>query len=258
MTRLSVVTITFNDHEGLKRTFESLNLSTIEWIVVDGSNIPEVQADNRKLVVNTNVQLIQEPDQGRFDAMNKGLLAASGDLVCLLNGGDSFESQDVPNRVIDSFNNESWIWAIGETKAVDKTGTFLWNWPMPTHNSLKLIFGINSYCHQATFVKLQALKDLGCFEVDSLYSDWVISLLLSKNERPFYLGFQTTNFLADGISSQQTISYWRNESVRLRRKYEVEFLGNRLIDFLFQWCAAKFISTKRGQLIRADLIKKYS
>jgi glycosyltransferase involved in cell wall biosynthesis len=255
---LSVVTITFNDPEGLKRTFESLDLHAVEWIVVDGSNIPAVQKHNRNLLDDKDVRLIQEPDNGRFDAMNKGLRAASGELVCLLNGGDTFESQEVPNRVIESFNKESWIWAVGETKAVDAAGAFLWNWPMPSHNSLKLIFGINSYCHQATFVKLHSLADLGFFEIDSLYSDWVVSLLLSRKSRPHLLGFQTTKFLADGISSQQTIEYWKAESVRLRRKYKIEFLGIRLLDSFLQWGAAKFIATARGQLVRSDLVKKYS
>ena len=255
MAKLSVVTITFNDPAGFRRTFDSINLDLVEWIVVDGSNIPEVREDNRKLVENSPVRLIQEPDKGRFDAMNKGLRAASGDLVCLLNGGDVFENRDVPNRVIESFDKESWVWAIGETEAVDETGAYLWKWPMPTHNSLKLIFGINSYCHQATFVRLDVLQDFGFYEVDSLYSDWVMSLLLSKKARPFLLGFQTTKFLADGISSHQTIAYWKNESVRLRRKYKVEYLRNRFIDTFVQWCAARFISSTRGQLIRADLVE---
>jgi glycosyltransferase involved in cell wall biosynthesis len=255
---LSVVTITFNDPEGLKRTFESLDLHSVEWIVVDASNIPAVQEHNRDLLDAQNVHLIQEPDNGRFDAMNKGLRVANGDVVCLLNGGDTFENQEVPNLVIESFKEEGWVWAVGETKAVDATGRFLWNWPMPSHNSLKLIFGINSYCHQATFVKLHVLADLGFFEIESLYSDWVVSLLLSRKSRPHLLGFQTTNFLADGISSQQTIDYWKTESVRLRRKYKVEFLGIPVLDSFLQWGAAKFIATTRGQLIRSDLIEKHS
>jgi len=254
---LSVVTITFNDHDGLKLTAQSLPTSGFEWIVIDGSSNPHILELNKNYLRNFKVILIQETDSGRFDAMNKGLKIANGEIVCFLNGGDRFSSKEVPSKVVENYHHKGWSWAVGKTKAVANDGAELWNWPMPTHRSLKLLLGVNSYCHQATFVQTSILRSIGGFDVNSLYSDWVISLLLSRMCRPFALNFQTTLFLSDGISSQQTINYWQSESKKLRGKYKVCIFNNRFLDSLMQMLAATFISTSRGRLIRPDLVKKY-
>ena len=257
MQTLSIITITFNDHEGLRSTAESLDSSFFEWLVIDGSSDLSIAADNRELLKDYQVRLIQEPDAGRFDAMNKGLKLAQGEIVCFLNGGDRFSDSDVPLKVASSFKEYDWDWAVGDTRAVNAKNEFLWKWPMPNHNSLKFRIGVNSYCHQATFVKKQLLLSLNGFDSDSLYSDWVVSLVLSQRKAPHLLNFETTLFLADGISSQQTIEYWRTESSRLRARHKVEIGGIRLFDKAAQRFAAAFIATTRGQLIRPDLVRKY-
>jgi glycosyltransferase involved in cell wall biosynthesis len=251
------VTITFNDPDGLKRTLDSLPSEGFEWIVIDGTTQPDVINENKRLLISANVKLLQEPDKGRFDAMNKGLHLATGEIICFLNSGDAFCSKIVIRDVLSSYLSNQWHWAVGDTLAIDKFGNKLWAWPMPKHHSLKLRLGINSYCHQATFVKTNLLRQFGGFETHSLYSDWLISLQLSKKVRPFMLKFLTTFFLTDGISSKQTISYWKNESCRLREKHDVKIFNSTVIDSFLQNIAAKFISSTRGKLIRPDLSEKY-
>jgi glycosyltransferase involved in cell wall biosynthesis len=255
--RLSIVTITYNDHEGLHDTFNSLNLEDIEWIVVDGSTDKLVLERNRQLLAKQNALLIQEPDNGRFHGMNKGLMHANGDLICFLNGGDKFADRNTAAQVLESFKGSQWLWAVGGTVAMNSSGEKLWSWPMPTHNSVKLILGVNSYCHQATFVQTNLLRKIGGFDEDSLYSDWVVSLILSRKVKPHILDLITTHFLVDGISSQQSIAYWKNESIKLRRRHKVCLLGIAFLDSFLQLLAAKFIVSTRGRLIRPDLVEKY-
>lgn len=257
MSDLSVITITFNDHEGLKNTMESLPVGSFEWIVVDGSSDEKVRLKNKDLLRKLQVRLIQEPDKGRFDAMNKGLRMASRDLVCFLNGGDSFKSLEVIRKVSDSYQENKWVWSVGETSAVNLQGIKQWSWPMPTHNSIKLKLGINSYCHQATFVEKSTLLEIGGFDEDSLYSDWITSLVLSRTSKPFLLGFETTKFLTEGVSSQQTIEYWRQESIKLRNRHNLVLWKIKILDRLMQNLASTFIASTRGRLIRPDLVNKY-
>jgi glycosyltransferase involved in cell wall biosynthesis len=257
MVQITVVTITYADTSGLKKTMESLPMDGFEWIVIDGTNDPKIVAENKDLIKKTNATLIQEPDHGRFDAMNKGLQLARGEVICFLNSGDTFSSDQIIEQVRASFLTTQWQWAVGETKAVDEFGDILWSWPMPKHNSLKLRLGINSYCHQATFVKTQILRQLGGFEIESLYSDWVLSLLLSKKFRPYKLPFISTHFLAGGISSVQTIDYWKSESCRLRKNKNVMIMKYEFLDIFLQKLASMFIASTRGKLIRPDLIGKY-
>ena len=258
MTCLSVVTITCNDHEGLKSTCESLDLEILEWIVVDASTNSQIKEANKQLLSSKKVKLIQERDLGRFDGMNKGSQIASGDLLCFLNGGDIFADRKIPRLLIEDYEKNRWSWAIGGTQAVDINGKVLWTWPMPKTRSLKLALGVNSYCHQATFYARSFFDTFGKYDIDSLYSDWILSLRMLKLAKPNILEFQTTKFLVDGISSQQTIQYWKEESHRLRMKHSTLIFCNKGVDKLLQFLAAKFISTTRGRLIRPDLVEKYS
>ncbi len=257
MNILSVVTITFNDPNSLRKTSRSLRSQEIDWIVVDGSTDTQCKNANITILSEHKVKLIQEPDHGRFDAMNKGLAAAKGDFIIFLNGGDAFVSPDTIYKIHRFITSNQVDWAIGQTNAVDEFGTYQWTWPMPKHNSLKLKLGINSYCHQATIYRRSLLNSIGGFNRESLYSDWQTSLILSSVARPVISPDLWTNFLINGISSNLTIKYWANESVKLRRDAKKLIGGNVFSDFIAQWFAARFISSTRGQLIRPDLVKKH-
>ena len=257
MDLITIVTITYEDSAGLVRTKDSLPKSGFQWIVIDGSRDREILKLNQEILSDKNVLLVQEIDTGLFDAMNKGIKNAGGEIICFLNSGDVFSSADILSRVSNSYRNHGWDWAVGETKAVDQVANVLWSWPMPVHNSLKFRLGINSYCHQATFVRKSLIEEMGGFDTDSFYSDWILSLQLSRVSPPFKLRFDTTLFLVGGVSSQKTIEYWRKESCRLRKKHRVLIFNSRLLDYSLQYLAAIFISSTRGQLIRPDLAKVY-
>ena len=91
--KLSIITIHLNDINGLEAKLESLRLllgiPEIEWIVVDGGS---VQAPSCLGVIEAVKglanQFISEPDEGIYDAMNKGTRCASGEYVLFLNAGD--------------------------------------------------------------------------------------------------------------------------------------------------------------------------
>jgi glycosyltransferase involved in cell wall biosynthesis len=257
MSLLSVVTITFNDPEGLASTARTLSSEHVDWIVVDGSTDAKSKEENRKILSTFSVKLLQEPDLGRFDAMNKGLSLAEGEYIVFLNGGDAFVSAETPVNILEFLSRKRVDWVVGQTNAVDKDGFYQWTWPMPKHNSLKLRLGIHSYCHQATVYRRSLLMQVGGFNRESFYSDWQTSLILGRKVRPKISTELWTNFLINGISSNLTIEYWANESMKLRREAKSLIGGTVLTDFIAQKLAAIFISTTRGQLIRPDLVKKY-
>jgi glycosyltransferase involved in cell wall biosynthesis len=254
---LSVVTITFNDYDGLVRTSQTIDDTQVEWIVIDGSNSELVKAQNAKLLQNRNVKLIQESDRGRFHAMNKGLDLSNGNLICFMNSGDQFATKEVSAKVLDSWNREKWVWAVGGTIAVNDQGIHQWRWPMPNHKSYKLRLGLNSYCHQSTVYEKKFLKELDGFYENSLYSDWLTSLLLSQKSEPFISDDLWALFLVDGISSQQSLEYWSKESIRLRKLGKVKIGKISIIDFTAQNLMKFFLQTRRGRLIRTDLVRKY-
>ena len=97
MSKLSIITINYNDKEGLKKTIESVINQTwqdFEFIVIDGGS-----TDGGKEIIEQYTSKIDywvsEPDKGIYNAMNKGIRAATGDFVLFLNSRDIFYNNEV-------------------------------------------------------------------------------------------------------------------------------------------------------------------
>ena len=94
--RITVVTVVFNAEKIIKKTIQSVlsqNYPNLEYIVVDGKS-----QDRTIEIIKQYVKIdkvISEPDRGIYDAMNKGLLMATGEWVLFMNAGDLFCNPNV-------------------------------------------------------------------------------------------------------------------------------------------------------------------
>lgn len=93
---LSIITVNFNNLEGLKRTFESVASQTFrdyEWLVIDGGS-----TDGSKEFIEQHqahfAYWCSEPDKGIYHAMNKGILKSAGAYLNFMNSGDQFAAED--------------------------------------------------------------------------------------------------------------------------------------------------------------------
>ena len=124
--RISVITVCFNAAATLTDAVQSV-LSQVpspeasfdlEYIVVDGGSTDgtlDVLAPFRDRIAT----LISEPDHGLYDAMNKGIRAATGDVVAILNADDVYASTDVLARVADTFRETDAEAVYGDLHYVD-------------------------------------------------------------------------------------------------------------------------------------------
>ena len=122
---LSVITIVYNNVKDIERTMLSVINQTyagIEYIVVDG-----LSTDGTLEVISrykTRIaKLISEKDEGIYDAMNKGLAAATGDYVIFMNSGDEFYAKDTVANVFKSTPDADIYY--GETEMINKEGKSL-------------------------------------------------------------------------------------------------------------------------------------
>ena len=109
--KVSIITAAFNSVQTLEDTVKSVleqTYSNIEYIVVDGGS-----TDGSLNVVRRyeqqfcgRMKWISEKDRGIYDAMNKGIQMATGDIVGILNSDDYFTRNDVIERMVDSFDKE--------------------------------------------------------------------------------------------------------------------------------------------------------
>ena len=97
---ISVITVVYNGEEHIGRTIESVLAQTykeVEYIIIDGKS-----TDGTLEVIgsyNGIHKIVSEPDKGLYDAMNKGLKAASGEYVWFLNSGDQIYSTVIPLKL---------------------------------------------------------------------------------------------------------------------------------------------------------------
>lgn len=105
MMKISVITATFNSAATLRDTIESVLAQTykdIEYIVVDGNSSDETLKIVREYApaFKGKLKVVSEPDRGIYDAMNKGVSMATGDVVGILNSDDFYSSPNVIEEIV--------------------------------------------------------------------------------------------------------------------------------------------------------------
>ena len=106
--KISLITVTYDSGKTLSSTLESVlnqTNSNVEYIIVDGAskdNTIDIIKDYESRF-DGKLKWISEPDKGLYDAMNKGIRMATGDVVGILNSDDFFTANDVLQQVADAF-----------------------------------------------------------------------------------------------------------------------------------------------------------
>jgi len=104
--KISIITPALNSEKVIKDCVESVreqSYSNIEHILVDGGSVDGTVAEARK--ISTDLRIISERDNGIYDALNKGIKMASGDIIGILHSDDFYASKDIIESVIELFQN---------------------------------------------------------------------------------------------------------------------------------------------------------
>lgn len=106
--KISLITVTWNSDKTLRNTVESVlrqNYNDIEYIIIDGASndytLDIIKEYEPKF--NSRMKWISEKDKGIYDAMNKGIRMATGDIIGILNSDDFFTSDDIISTVNETF-----------------------------------------------------------------------------------------------------------------------------------------------------------
>lgn len=123
--KISIITVSLNNAETIETTLASIEMQThqsIEQIVIDGGSSDgtlEIIARHRQKLTH----LVSEPDFGIYDAMNKGITLASGDIIGILNADDYYAHKNVVATVAGAFENASIDVCYGDLEYVEGTAT---------------------------------------------------------------------------------------------------------------------------------------
>ncbi len=131
MTKISIITINFNDLVGLEKTFNSVvsqSNTDFEYIVIDGGS-----TDGSKEFLEQNsdklAYWISEKDSGVYNAMNKGIKAAKGDYVMFLNSRDFLIDSTIIDKVVKDLDGSTAIYYGNLIYSLNGVNTQLWSPP---------------------------------------------------------------------------------------------------------------------------------
>jgi glycosyltransferase involved in cell wall biosynthesis len=225
MPKISIVTVNFNDVNGLEKTIVSVlnqTYSDFEFIVIDGYSTDGSKDVILKYQDSLNYW-ISEPDKGIYNAMNKGINVATGDYLLFMNSGDVLVDDATILEICSEKLKED-IVAFDCFLEKDNAIT-----GRRTHIENPTLFYVykKGFKHQSTFIKRSLFQKVGLYNesyrIAGDYEFWIRSFLEPTTTSKSYT-IPIAVFQLNGISQ---LGYWGVE----HQKIELELLPHLMTDF---------------------------
>lgn len=235
--KLSIITINWNNAEGLERTLKSVLVQMnreFEHIIVDGAStdgsvdvikeyVKQVNgdcADNTSAIQveykhNTSViqagykvKWVSEKDKGIYEAMNKGIRMAKGEYLLFLNSGDALENAEV----VENFYKADIKTDIATGIEKETNGHLIY--PKKEEELSYSFFYDDTLMHQSTFIRRDAFERYGMYNEDNrIVSDWewFFNAIMKQDASYEPLDFVVALFDGEGISNSKRVLQSHNE-----------------------------------------------
>ena len=209
---VSVITITMNDLEGLKRTVDSVRaqryVGPVEHIVIYGGSGDDV-VDYLCQIESGLGYWQSEPDGGRYDAMNQGIAHASGDLLWFMHSRDCFSDADSLAHVVQTIADHGPVkdlWGYGIENLVGPDGVSVGlQAPMP-FDMRKFLMIQATIPHQASFFGSSVVRKLGGYDLEfEIAADQLFMLRAALVHEPITIERVVTGFDITGAGSARSV-----------------------------------------------------
>lgn len=205
--KLSIITINYNNLQGLKKTLDSVDRQTcneFEHVIIDGgsSDGSRESIEQYAAKASYSVNWVSERDNGIYNAMNKGVKMANGEYIQILNSGDCLASGDVVERMLEALKLLQYpdllygnmVKVNSEGKVVGKS-TY-------TEYSLRQFYS-STLNHDCAYIKRSLFDEYGLYDENlKIVSDWkwYLQAIGLGRVKPVYVDIDVTHFDDGGIS----------------------------------------------------------
>ena len=221
----SVITINYNNADGLRRTIESVVRQTsvdYEYIVIDGGSM-DGSLDVIKEYDSSISYWISERDNGIYHAMNKGVAQAHGDYCIFMNSGDCFYD----NEVLVGFFQECDGHDIVIGKVISKSKKRVLFTPPSRELSFYYLYS-GTMPHQGSFIKTDLLRKYPYDESLHIVSDWkfFVQTIVFHNCSVEYVDKLVAVFDEEGVSTSNPDKMWKEKEQVLRSLFPSRVLAD--------------------------------
>lgn len=240
---LSIITINYNNAEGLAKTLKSVlnqTCTAFEHIIVDGAstdNAVEIiqQYEKDATARGIKVTWVSEKDKGIYNAMNKGIKMASGEYIQILNSGDCLAADTVVNDMLEALKEKEYpeILYGNMLKTVD------WKTYQRDNCGANSEYTPNSFLyfyqgtldHDGALIRRTLYDDIGYYNEDiKICSDWqwCFTAVVLYNIKPIYSNIDVIIFDMNGVSENAG----KNKDIiyKERREFLLKSFPQAIID----------------------------
>ncbi|WP_080055453.1 glycosyltransferase family 2 protein [Spirosoma aerolatum] len=201
--KLSIITINYNNAQGLRKTIESVVSQTspeFEYLVIDGGSI-DGSVDIIKKYEKSISYWISEKDKGIYHAMNKGILQAKGEYCQFLNSGDYLLANNVTELMLEDMPECNILYG---NKLRDFNGISKVEKSFEGRQITLLDMFMSTFFHSPAYIKKSLFETYGLYdETLKIVSDWKFYLISigMNNEKVAYRDIDLVWFDSNGIST---------------------------------------------------------
>jgi glycosyltransferase involved in cell wall biosynthesis len=206
--KVSIITVSYNSVSTIFDTINSVinqSYANIEYIIIDGAS-----NDGTRDVINSFgpkiAKFISESDYGIYDALNKGIKLATGDIVGILNSDDFFYNSTVIEKIVKAFTDNNTDAVIGDVQFMDPNDELkvVRYYSSKKFKPSKFRFGFMP-AHPGFYVKRELFEKLGYYKTDyKIAADYelIMRYLLTNKVRYKYIEFPVVSMRSGGISNK--------------------------------------------------------
>ncbi|MBP5592318.1 glycosyltransferase [bacterium] len=209
--KVSIITVCRNAENVIERTIfsvvtQSCFAENIEYLIIDGASTDKTIEIIKQYSDKYPIKWISEPDSGIYNAMNKALKIANGEIIYFLNAGDRLFDEKTIELVLNEFEkcDADFLY----TNVLSCNSKDLTDAKIKKYNNVDKYFLIRDcICHQASFYKKSVFDRLGGFnEGFKLAADYemLLKIMADKNLKNEYLPIVTAYYDNTGVSSLNT------------------------------------------------------